>query len=134
MQVFMPKVTESHPLLRDAAVTYSDGSVIVTDLASHLSDKEILEYFAIGRRFNLGTSFPDLKEDNMQQVVSVSIPKFRVCEMVVYINDYGVNWGEKEILGIEFWKGDGYTDWRYYLKDSGNPEHYPVSERNLNKI
>lgn len=130
----MPKVTEITKHLRTAAVTYSNGDVIVTSLAADLTDEQILSYFKVGKLVNLGTGEDGKPEDNMQTIVNVSIPKFKVGEVVTYINDAGINWGNKEILSIEFWEGQTYTDWRYYLKDSGNPDWYPESERNLHKI
>jgi len=52
-------------MLRSAKVTYSDGTVINTSLASHLTDKEIHKYFKIGKSFNIGNG----PADNMQAVV-----------------------------------------------------------------
>lgn len=51
--------------MRSAKVTYSDGTVINTSLAGHLTDKEIHDYFRIGKSINIGSV-----EDNMQTVVS----------------------------------------------------------------
>lgn len=41
--------------LRVIKVTYSNGEVITTSMAAHLTDKEMLDYFAIGKTFNIGT-------------------------------------------------------------------------------
>lgn len=54
--------------LRGARVTYSDGTVIPTSLASHLTDEEILSYFKIGRLANIGTN-----EDNLQTIINCEI-------------------------------------------------------------
>jgi hypothetical protein len=51
--------------MRSVKVTYSDGTVINTSLAAHLTDKEIHDYFKVGKAFNLGNV-----TDNMQTVVS----------------------------------------------------------------
>lgn len=61
--------------LRAIRVTYSDGTVIATDMAAHLTDKQVLDYFKVGKVFNLGTPFPDLQEDNEQRVIKAEILK-----------------------------------------------------------
>ena len=57
-------------MLRSAKITYSNGTVINTSLAEHLTDKEIHEYFKIGKSFNLGNGSGG---DNMQTVVNCEI-------------------------------------------------------------
>lgn len=57
-----------YPPLRAVRVTYSDGSVIATDMAAHLTDQEMLDYFKIGRQFNIGSV-----TDNMQTVTKCEI-------------------------------------------------------------
>ena len=42
--------------LRSVSVKYSDGTVINTDMASHLTDDEIRDYYKIGKQFNLGNA------------------------------------------------------------------------------
>lgn len=60
-------------------------------------------------------------------------PKFKAGDKVIYTNDYGVCWGEREILRAEFWQGDGYIDWKYYINEKDS--HWaPVSEKNLKLI
>jgi len=54
--------------LRAIKVTYSDGSEISTSMAAHLTDEEMLNYFEVGKWFNIGSC-----DDNMQQVVSAEI-------------------------------------------------------------
>lgn len=54
--------------LRGVKVTYSDGNVINTSMAAHLTDPEILNYFAVGKWFNIGSC-----DDNMRQVVKAEI-------------------------------------------------------------
>lgn len=61
--------------LRTIRVTYSDGTVICTDMAANLTDKQMLAYFKVGKVFNLGTPFPDLQEDNEQHVIEAEILK-----------------------------------------------------------
>ena len=51
--------------MRSARVTYSDGTVIRTSMAAYLTDKEIKDYFKIGKSFNIG-----IVDDNIQTVVS----------------------------------------------------------------
>lgn len=54
--------------MRSAKITYSDGTVINTSLAANLTDKEINEYFKIGKVFNIGNV-----NDNLQTVVNCEI-------------------------------------------------------------
>ena len=56
--------------LRAIAVVYSDGNLLTTNMAAHLSDKEMLEYFAIGKVFNIGSV-----KDNLQTVIKREIIK-----------------------------------------------------------
>lgn len=56
--------------LRSIKVTYSDGNEITTSMASHLTDDDMLNYFSIGKWFNIGRI-----SDNMQQVVKRKILK-----------------------------------------------------------
>ena len=57
-------------------------------------------------------------------------PKYHAGQRVHYTNPQGVYWGERTIIAAEFWKGDNYTAWRYYLSDSDTP-WYPVGEKSL---
>lgn len=61
--------------LRAIRVTYSDGTVITTNMAAHLTDEQAMAYFKVGKVFNLGTHFPDSQEDNEQVVVKAEILK-----------------------------------------------------------
>lgn len=54
--------------LRAVKVLYSDGTEICTNMAAHLTDEDMLNYFAPGKWFNIGNV-----EDNMQQVVKTEI-------------------------------------------------------------
>ena len=55
--------------LRHVKVTYSDGHIIHTSMAAHLTDKEIYDYFCIGQWINVGNG----PNDNMQQVTKCEI-------------------------------------------------------------
>lgn len=55
--------------LRTVKVTYDNGDVIKTNMAGHLTDEQIYDYFAIGREFNAG----DGPRDLMAKVVDVEI-------------------------------------------------------------
>jgi len=57
-------------MLRQVKVTFENGDVIHTSMAKHLTDKQIKEYYAIGKVFNLGTV-----GDNLQKVKQVQILK-----------------------------------------------------------
>lgn len=49
-----------YPKLRAVRVIYDNGNVIETSMAAHLTDEEILNYFRIGRKFNVGSSERDV--------------------------------------------------------------------------
>lgn len=46
--------------LRSVKVTYDNGKVITTSMAANLSDKQIKDYFKIGKQFNIGSGEKDL--------------------------------------------------------------------------
>lgn len=54
--------------LRSVTVEYGNGDKVNTSMASHLTDKEIKDYFKVGKKFNIG-----LGKDNLQKVKSVII-------------------------------------------------------------
>lgn len=54
--------------LRSIKVMYSNGDTICTSMAAHLTDEEMLNYFAIGKVFNIGNV-----RDNLQTVVDRQI-------------------------------------------------------------
>ncbi len=56
--------------LRTIKVFYSGGYIITTDMAAHLSDEDMLDYFKIGRLFNIGSN-----NDNIQSVIKTEIIK-----------------------------------------------------------
>lgn len=56
--------------MRAIKVYYSNGDTISTSMAAHLTDKEMQDYFAVGKWFNIGSV-----EDNMQQVIKTEILK-----------------------------------------------------------
>lgn len=59
-----------YPELRVVQVTYEGGDVITTSMAGTLANKEIEEYFKIGRKFNIGSV-----KDKIRAVESVVILK-----------------------------------------------------------
>ena len=61
--------------LRSIVVTYDDGTVIPTNMAAHLTDKEMLDYFAVGTVFNIGSI-----DDNVVAVASAVIVKTKYLE------------------------------------------------------
>lgn len=56
--------------LREVEVTYDNDHVIVTNMAGHLTDEQIKDYFKVGKVFNIGNAL-----DNMQGVKEVLILK-----------------------------------------------------------
>jgi len=58
--------------MREVKVTYANGDVVHTSMAAGLTDKEILNYFAVGRAFNIGGMG---EHDNMQRIVKTEIIK-----------------------------------------------------------
>ena len=61
-------LNESIKDMRAIKVTYSNGDTICTSMAKSLTDDEMLNYFSIGKWFNLGSV-----GDNMQQVTKRQI-------------------------------------------------------------
>ena len=61
---------KKYPELRVVQVTYEGGDVITTSMAGILTNKEIEEYFKIGRKFNIGSV-----KDKIRAVKSVVILK-----------------------------------------------------------
>ncbi len=57
--------------LREVKVFFSDGDVIHTNMAAHITDEQILDYYKPGRVFNLGRG----EHDYMATVESVQIIK-----------------------------------------------------------
>ena len=73
-------------MLRSAKITYQDGTVINTSLAAHLTNKEINEYFKVGKVLNIG----DGPNDNLQKIVSCEIAPLKGLIIEVYVNkDHG---------------------------------------------
>ena len=62
-------VMEQEKKLRKVRVKFDDGNVINTSMAARLTDEEILDYYAIGKEFNIG----DGEHDKMASVVDVEI-------------------------------------------------------------
>jgi hypothetical protein len=56
-------------------------------------------------------------------------PKFKIGDKVTYVNDYGVTFPNRTIVGIDYW--DGYPEPRYFMEPSGNPPHYASKESNF---
>ena len=55
--------------LRSVKVSFEDGNVLSTNMASHLTDEEIKDYYEIGKEFNIGEG----GNDKMSKVVGVEI-------------------------------------------------------------
>jgi hypothetical protein len=68
-------VKEAAGNLRSVKVTYSNGDSVTTDMAANLTDEQIHDYFAIGKRFNLGDGAGG---DNVQTVTDVEILEDKV--------------------------------------------------------
>ncbi len=60
----------NYPKLRVVQVIYVGGDVITTSMAGHLKEKEIRDYFRIGKKFNIGST-----RDKIRSVKSVTILK-----------------------------------------------------------
>lgn len=59
-----------YPELKVVQVTYEGGDVITTSMAGNLSNKEIEDYFKVGKKFNIGSV-----KDKIRAVKSVVILK-----------------------------------------------------------
>lgn len=58
-------------VLREVKVYFANGDIIHTNMAAHLTDSEIKNYYRIGSYFNLGNG----EHDSMQQITKVEILK-----------------------------------------------------------
>lgn len=66
--------------LRRVKVVFDNGDVINTSMAAHLTDEEILDYYKVGKVFNLGSG----ELDNLQKVKEVILlDKFEVGQPVL---------------------------------------------------
>lgn len=63
---------KEYPPMRAIKVTFSNGEIMTTEMAYYLTDKEMLDYYAIGRSFNCG-SYSDTKEDDIHHVIKAEI-------------------------------------------------------------
>ncbi len=63
-------MAKKYPSLRVVQVTYEGGDIITTSMAAHLTNKEILDYFKVGKKFNIGSV-----RDKVRAVKSVVILK-----------------------------------------------------------
>ena len=70
-QPFSTFATAKNAGLREVEVTFSDGNVIKTNMAAHLTDEEIKNYYKVGSEFNVGSG----PKDKMAKVKSVKILK-----------------------------------------------------------
>jgi len=61
---------KEYPDLRVVEVTYENGDKITTSMAADLTDKEIKDYFEVGKEFNIGSV-----KDLLSKVKSVKIIK-----------------------------------------------------------
>lgn len=68
--------TEAPTKLRSIWVKYSDGTEYTTNMAAHLTDQEMLDYFAINKVFNLGKG----EDDHMVKVVDRKIVESVITE------------------------------------------------------
>jgi len=57
------------------------------------------------------------------------VPQFKVGDKVNYTNDYGIEIGERTVVGITSWYGN---DFRYFIEPTDSP-WFPVNERSLRK-
>ena len=100
--------------LRSIIVTYDDGTVIPTSMAAHLTDKEMLDYFAVGKPFNIGSG----ERDHVVCVANAEIVRKKYgefcCRGNVFIVDESGNMIQREAFegGCNFsdkWKLLGVT-------------------------
>ncbi len=59
-----------YPKLRVIQVEYEGGDTITTSMAGHLTNRQIEEYFKIGKKFNIGSV-----RDKIRAVKSIVILK-----------------------------------------------------------
>lgn len=73
MHVESLNIKPTYAPLREVRVTFANGDIMFTNMASGVTDAEILEYYKPGRYFNLGLNGG--VEDNMVAVSEVKILK-----------------------------------------------------------
>lgn len=111
--------------MRSAKITYSDGTVISTSLAANLTDKEINEYFKVGKAFNIGSG-----KDNLQTVVSCEIAPLKGLIVYVYKSSLGdcTNGGISSKVDKITLCGDGIPE---IFEASADAPPFRVVRRNL---
>jgi len=140
MTALLAHIQDSRPTyeLRSVTVKYSDGSVINTNMAAHLSDEEIRNYYKIGKQFNLGNGKVDGDGnigDNIQTVADVIINETTVNEnynmMVVAVPPIE-EWFDVQISGIDgdIAKGFKYMDKTYCIR----PKDLELFKANTGKL
>lgn len=95
---FMGSVNESNEdrnELRSVKVTFGNGDVIKTNMASDLTDEEIKDYYKIGRTFNIGAG----NRRNLQKVVDVEILDTPKVENITEEGDENTNQTEDQYGG-----------------------------------
>lgn len=73
---FLQSINEDK--LRSIKVDFENGDTITTNMAAHLTDEEMLDYYQVGKIFNLGNG----PHDNLSKVKSAEILENK-------INEYG---------------------------------------------
>ena len=65
----------------------------------------------------------------IKETVERQTPKFKIGDKVDFTNDYGVEFPNRTIVGIDYWEGSPLP--RYFFAPSGNPKHYASKEINF---
>ena len=92
--------------LRSIKVTYSNGHIIETSMAAHLTDQDIKDYFKIGKVFNIGNV-----SDDLQRVTNVEITPRVKPGMLIEIT-HGYNNDIRSTFKVtEIKEDDIYLDW-----------------------
>lgn len=110
--------TERQPYFRHIEVKLSDGNIISTSMAAHVTDQEIKDYYKIGMTLNTG-----IVNDNLVQITEVNILKSPQAKQVLMLMDLDFEY--KEALDIVT------CDW---YKEAHHINEIAYLERELNKF
>lgn len=105
------RLIESGAPLRSVKVTFDDGSTIVTDMAAGLSDKEILDYYAKGRQFNIGDT-----DDKIAAVSDVEILEDVIAKREPSADVYKKRSFADVVKSVESAKKDKYDNLEHELQ------------------
>jgi hypothetical protein len=73
-------------------------------------------------------TYPLILQSDDEQITQQ--PKHKECDKLIYVNPYGVYIGIRTVTKLEFWLGETYATWRYFIDPTDTP-WYPIDEKSL---